>query len=286
MLHDLPLWMLLFPAMLGLALGSFLNVCILRIPRDQSILRPPSHCPECNQPLRWWENIPVLSWILLRGRCSHCRTRISAMYPAVELAVGAWFVYITLQFAGGAYGTGEAAIFLLISAAIFGWLLIGLFFTDALFGLLLDAFTLGGTLAGLLLFATYAVVSIPADPGAVVYATTPEKGMMLRLAAVIIAVTALLLLRWLYRAVRKREGMGLGDVKMIAMMVAFLGARLTVLAFMAACVIGSMYAVFLLTRKGSGGKISVPFGSFLALGSFYALLVGNATITWYISLLR
>jgi leader peptidase (prepilin peptidase)/N-methyltransferase len=163
---------------------------------------------------------------------------------------------------------------------------------DARDGLLPDAFTLGGGLMGVLLLAA-GTVSLPADAGTV-YATTPEKIVLHRLGWIILVTASLLLLRWIYRLVRRREGMGLGDVKMTAMLTAFLGIRLTALAFLAACIVGTMYAAYVAMRGKSfssnaawaNRRNAVPFGSFLAIGGLVAMVVGNQILAWYMQFLR
>jgi len=289
---EFPLWLLAFPALLGLACGSFLNVCIVRMPKGQSVVRPGSQCPQCNTPVRAWQNIPILSWLLLRGRCRACRRPISIMYPLVELAVCLWFLFCAVQFGVGYFGTGADAAMAAISYALLGWLMIGLMLMDARDGLLPDAFTLGGGLMGVLLLAA-GTVSLPADAGTV-YATTPEKIVLHRLGWIILVTASLLLMRWIYRLVRRREGMGLGDVKMTAMLTAFLGLRLTALAFLAACIVGTMYAAYVAMRGKSfssnaawaNRRNAVPFGSFLAIGGLVAMVVGNQILAWYMQFLR
>jgi leader peptidase (prepilin peptidase)/N-methyltransferase len=282
---ELPTWLLVFPALLGLACGSFLNVCIVRLPRGGSVVRPGSRCPQCGVALRPWQNIPIVSWLLLRGRCRACGKAIPIFYPLIELAVAVWFTVCTFQFFAG-----NTSITVALGNALLGWLLLGLMVMDAQTGLLPDAFTLGGTMMGLILLGAR-VFSLPADPGTV-YFTTPEKLVMHRALAVIVAAGSLLLVRWIYRLLRHREGMGMGDVKMTAMLAAFLGLRLTTLAFLAACIVGSLYAAFTLARgrKNAGGRWAaekgrpraVPLGTFLAIGGWYALIAGDATLRWYL----
>jgi leader peptidase (prepilin peptidase)/N-methyltransferase len=281
-------WLLGFSALLGLACGSFLNVCIVRLPLGLSVVKPRSHCMTCGKPINAWQNIPILSWLFLGGRCRACSKPIPFFYPLVELAIVLWFVYCAIQF-----GHGEQSAIAAVSSALLGWLLIGLLVMDAQSALLPDAFTLGGGLMAVLLLAG-GTISLPADAGTVLL-TTPERIVLHRLLAIVIAAGSLLLVRWLYRRLRRRDGMGLGDVKMTAMLAAFLGLQLTVLAFLVACVAGSVYAAILLLqlRKKKSAKntsrgtkedeipASVPFGCFLAIGGFYAVIFGGATLLWY-----
>jgi len=278
---EFPVWFLCFPAMLGLAFGSFLNVCIVRLPQGQSVVRPRSRCPACKAPIAAWQNIPMLSWLILRGRCKACGKRIAIFYPLVELAVALWFVSCFIQFENGLVGDAVASGIHAVSAAVLGWLLLGLMVMDARDGLLPNSFTLGGGLAGILLLAA-STVTLPADPGTVMF-TTPEKIVFGRVAAVLMVSLGLLVVRWVYKKLRGQDGMGLGDVKMTAMLAAFLGLHLTMMAFLVACIAGSLFAVVLMMRpRDKKTAVSVPFGSFLAIGGMYALLLGQATLHWYL----
>jgi leader peptidase (prepilin peptidase)/N-methyltransferase len=236
----------------GLLFGSFLNVCISRLPRHESVVRPGSHCPSCGKPIRWYDNVPVLSWILLRGRCRDCKGSIPWRYPLVELSVGVWF-WITYssflsRFArlhdfGGQYSSGDVPrTTVAVSVAIVGFLLIGLMVMDWQTMTLPDSFTLTGIAIGLFLVCIQAIFLGPNEdqvrltkhslhltsPGGVtdagnVFLTGPESLIFGRVAAVCGAAFLLLLIRWVYQSVRHRNGMGMGDVKLLAMIAAFLG---------------------------------------------------------------
>ena len=269
----------------GLLFGSFLNVCISRLPQDESVVRPRSRCPLCSKPIRPWDNIPLLSWLLLRGRCRDCHGPIGWRYAAVELATGVWFAgsYLIVN--------GHSSLVLLnwLNAAVLGFLLIGLAIMDAETGLLPDEFTLGGGFAGLVLFCAYAFM-LP-DVKGTVFLTAPEKALALRLLAVLASVGFLLLIRWLYWLARRREGMGMGDVKMMGMMAIFLGLVPAMLALFVAILAGAAVGVFVLLsrrapRQRSGlqsgaERTELPFGCFLALGGFYVMLFGRQTLDWY-----
>jgi leader peptidase (prepilin peptidase)/N-methyltransferase len=196
----IPIYAALSAAVFGLAFGSFLNVCISRLPRHESIVRPRSHCPRCGAMIRSGDNIPILSWILLRGRCRHCRQPIAWRYPAVELATAALFLLSELRF--GLTVTG-------IGMAILSFLLLGLAVMDAETMRLPDAFTLPGIALGIL----YSTL-LPAD----------HLGHAI--ASILWAASAallLLLLRRLYFVIRHQEGLGLGEVDLLAMIAAWLG---------------------------------------------------------------
>ena len=267
----------------GLLFGSFLNVCISRLPQDESVVRPRSKCPHCSAPIRPWDNIPLLSWLLLRGRCRTCSGPISWRYPAVEMATGAWFA-ASFVIANSSPGP---VLLTWLTVAILGFLLLGLAVMDVETGLLPDEFTLGGGFAGFVLFCVYAFL-LP-DVKGTVFLTAPEKALALRLLAATASVAVLLLIRWLYWLARRREGMGLGDVKMLGMMAIFLGFAPVMLALFVAILSGAVAGVLLLLsqrQKKSIKRTELPFGCFLALGGFYVMLFGQQTLGWYMHFFR
>jgi leader peptidase (prepilin peptidase)/N-methyltransferase len=265
----------LITAVLGLAFGSFLNVCIARLPLGESVMRPRSRCPHCGHAIAAYDNIPVLSWLLLRGRCRHCRHAISAQYPLVELATAVWFALSVWRF-----GLSLAAI----NCAVLGFFLIGLLVMDWQTQLLPDEFTLGGAAVGFALAAARAF-SLPMDRGEVII-TGPERILLFRILAIIIAAFLLLIVRWGYRFLRKRDGMGLGDVKMLAMIAAFLGLRHAVFALFFAVIAASFCAIPLWMARKATGQTRLPFGTFLAIGGMAAALFGTNIIGWYSSFYR
>jgi leader peptidase (prepilin peptidase)/N-methyltransferase len=303
--------------LLGLLLGSFLNVCISRIPRGESIVSPASHCPTCNHPIRWFDNIPLLSWLLLLGRCRDCKAKIPWRYPAVELATGIWFwltsylVYVT-WYQATLTGIRDIAnspeiptsVFGAIGLAILGFLLIGLIVTDWQTHRLPDAFTLTGIAIGLFLVCIQAIFLGPTDdqivlnthkqlrlssPGAFaahgnVFLTGPEALIFGRIAAVCGAALILLLVRWAYKALRHREGLGLGDVKLLAMIAAFLGFWPAVLTLFVGVLLASAYAILLLIRGRANSLTRLPLGSFLGIAGLLTALVGQPILAWYTSL--
>jgi leader peptidase (prepilin peptidase) / N-methyltransferase len=299
--------------LLGLLFGSFLNVCIARLPHAESIVAPRSRCPQCRSLIRWYDNIPLLSWILLGRRCRDCRQPIPARYPLVELATGAWFataayqLALALPFPGG-QSSGEhlaMAVIACLSLCVLGFLLLGLMVMDWQTMLLPDAFTLTGVFLGFLLTCMQAVFLGPMEdqinltahhihlssPGNVVdrgnlFLTGPEALIMGRLAAICGVALLLLAIRGLYKAVRKREGMGLGDVKLLAMIAAFLGFWPALLSLFAGVMAAFVYAVALLVRGRAGAATRLPFGSFLAAGGLFAALFGRPLIDAYIGLFR
>ncbi len=252
--------MLIVAAVLvGLLAGSFLNVCIYRLPRDLSVVRPRSFCPECRQPVAWYDNIPLLSYLILRGRCRACGAAISWRYPAVEALTAALLAAAAIKCGP----TAEAG-----RLALFAVLLVGLIFTDLESRILPDEFTLGGAAAGLLL--AYAIPMEPLLALLVVPHAWGPRWISVGEALLGLLVTAGLL--WgmgaLYQKVRKREGMGFGDVKMAAMIGAFLGLYGAMLALLTASLLGGVIGLIYikLTHK-KASEYELPFGSFLGLGA-------------------
>ncbi|MHB1935668.1 MAG: prepilin peptidase [Acidobacteriaceae bacterium] len=246
----------------GLAFGSFLNVCIVRLPAHQSVVTPSSHCLYCAAPLRARDNVPVISWLWLRGRCRACKARISLQYPLVELGTAALFAACVLH-TGATWQTlvDAVACFLLLGLAVMDWKTM----------LLPDMFTLTGIGAAFCLR---------------VFA--PGNQFRLRVARQILEdaaiAAALLLLVWvLYRIVRRREGMGLGDVKLLAMIAAFMGLAVALFAYFVGVMAAALFAIALLARRKVRGSDRIPFGSFLAAAGIAAIFVGKPAIAWYLS---
>jgi leader peptidase (prepilin peptidase)/N-methyltransferase len=248
------------PAMLfaiaGLVAGSFLNVCIHRIPLRESVVWPVSHCTVCQRQLAWFENIPIVSWLALRRRCRTCGAAISAMYPLVELATAVLFV-------GGLAVYGLTP--LLGVRLVFGCALIVLFAIDLRHQILPNVITIPGIAAGF-------IASWFLPPGWLSSAIGIVAGGGIPLA---IAEG--------YRSVRGHEGLGMGDVKMLAMIGAFLGWPLMVLTLVLASFVGSLVAVLLLVSRRADLQAALPFGTFLALGALVAAVAGEPILAWYLA---
>jgi leader peptidase (prepilin peptidase)/N-methyltransferase len=296
--------------LVGLLFGSLLNVCIARLPLHESIVKPRSHCPQCGAMIHWFDNIPVLSFILLRAKCRKCRARIPWRYPLVELAVGLWALYIfslwaDLQIAKASRMAGPTINEYIGFLALFtlGFLLIGLLVMDWRTHTLPDAFTLTGTAIGFALTCVQALFLAPGEgdvhlkhslrmssPGSMVatgdvFLTGPEALVLGRIGAIVAAAGLVLLIRWLYKKVRGQEGLGLGDAKLMAMIAAFLGFWPAMLAGFVGVVLCAGYAVVLLARRRASGQTQLPLGSFLSIGGLIAALFGTVLIDWYRSLL-
>jgi leader peptidase (prepilin peptidase)/N-methyltransferase len=248
--------------LLGLAVGSFLNVCIYRMPRDLSVVTPRSHCPFCDRLIAWYDNIPVLSYILLGARCRHCGASIHWRYPAVELLTGALFFYIVT--AHGA--TWEGA-----KLCAFAAILIDLVFTDLEERILPDEFTLGGAALGV---AFAAVTPVPPGAGRLVFPLTWDwRWLSVGEALLGAGVTsaAIWLVGLVYARLRKREGLGFGDVKMLLTIGAFLGLSGALFTLFLGSVVGSLVGLGYIAVTRKDFTYELPFGSFLGLA---ALLVG------------
>jgi len=253
-----PLFGLVAAGAFGAIIGSFLNVCIHRLPLDASIVWPSSACPHCKRELAWYENIPIVSYLALRARCRTCKAPISLRYPLIEALTSALFV-----FAWWSYGPGP----LLASRVVFGCALIVLFAIDLEHHLLPNVITLPGIVVG---FA---------------FSFITEPGWVASLIGILAGGGSLYLIAVTYFLVRHEEGLGMGDPKMLAMIGAFLGWKLTLLTLVMASLIGSIVGVGLIAGGRGTMKYALPFGCFLAVGSAAAATVGPAILDWYLSTL-
>jgi leader peptidase (prepilin peptidase) / N-methyltransferase len=246
---------LLLAGILGLCVGSFLNVCIHRLPRHESLVRPPSRCPKCGRQLSWFDNIPVLSWLALRGRCRRCGAGIAFRYPLVEIVTAALWILIAWTTPPGA---------LLASRLVLATGLIVLFMIDLEHHILPNVITLPGIAVGFL-FSLFA----PPGPIASLLGIALGAGILYAIAAG-------------YFLLRGEEGMGMGDVKMLAMLGAFLGWRAVLLTLVLSSFAGAIVGVLLMAGSRRNLQYALPFGTFLAMGALVAMLSGNAIIDWYL----
>ncbi len=241
----------------GLLLGSFFNVCIARLPRGGSIVSPPSHCPNCSTPIEWYDNIPVISYVFLGGRCRACKSSISLRYPLVEIVTAVAFVLQGVMFLDQPM--------LLASRLVLTSILIVLFGTDFDTQRLPDVITKPAIVVGLLF-------SIFTAPGFVASAIGAALGAGLLLAV-----------RWLWKRLRGVDGMGLGDVKMLAGIGAFLGWRQIWVVIFLASLSGAIVGILLTARGSRTMQTRLPFGTFLALAAYAASLVGDRLLNWYLA---
>jgi leader peptidase (prepilin peptidase)/N-methyltransferase len=263
----------LVAALFGLLIGSFLNVCIYRMPRDLSVVKPRSFCPECNQTIAWFDNIPLVSYAMLAGRCRRCGHRISPRYPVVELLTGVVFF--------GAFwflGTKLAAV----KFAVFGAIMIALVFSDLEERILPDEFTLGGTALGVI-FAAF----VPVSGGILLLIFYSSKQQWLvsicdSVMAAAICSGALWAVRAMYEKVRKREGLGLGDVKMGAMIGAFLGIQGALLTLLVGSLLGVVVGLGYTWFTGKDASTyELPFGSFLGASALAVGFFSEVIFNWY-----
>jgi leader peptidase (prepilin peptidase)/N-methyltransferase len=262
--------------LLGLVIGSFLNVCILRIPNDESVVLPSSHCPACKALIKPYDNIPVVSWLLLGGRCRKCKAPISPLYPIVELLTGLLFLGtylwfdLTIEFA---------------KWAIFAAILVVLTITDIRERILPDKVNFLGLGLGLALSLFIAPIDGTAEWLSRRMFDVPPPQAALSIGDALLGSAAASGLLWLvaegYFRLRGREGMGLGDVKMMAMAGAFLGVQRGLLTIMVGSLLGSLIgaAVIAIGRKGS--DFELPFGAFLSAAALLVVFFGSPALAWY-----
>jgi leader peptidase (prepilin peptidase)/N-methyltransferase len=282
-------WTMVF--LLGACIGSFLNVCVLRWPAGESVVRPRSRCPRCARPIRWYENIPIASWLALRARCAGCGLPISMRYPAVELTVGlGWLA------AGLAFGPGFTAV----RVAVFGTILLGIALTDLEHYLIPDGFTVFGL----------AWVLLTAFAGVMVSEASPFAGPLDAIVGACVGAGAIAIAGWLGEVALKKEAMGFGDATLMALAGAALGPMRSLLTVFVGAALGSvvfLVIVLPVTRArrrrasagvapvtaavesdgpvaGPGEPPLVPFGVFLAPAALVTLLWGDAMVAWYLRL--
>lgn len=237
----------------GLIIGSFLNVLIHRLPREQSIIKPGSHCPSCKAPVKFYDNIPVLSWLVLMGKCRSCRAKISIRYPLVEAFTGFSFWMAYIHFAPMWVHVGFTILFLCILIAL------------ALIDLEHMVLPLQLTLGGAIVFLAYSFFSPGGGPGIdPVSAFSAAIGGALLFAAIY----------FFYLKVRKIEGLGQGDIWMMLLLGAFLGINKLVVAILVASFSGAFVGILLIIFRKKDMKLALPFGTFLAIGSYVALFWG------------
>ena len=245
----------------GAVIGSFLNVCIHRLPRDESIVVPSSHCPRCNTPLRAYDNIPLVSYLILRGKCRTCRQPISLRYPVVEFVSAAFSVIMVLF-----YGLSLAYIVYYLFVAA----LIAVTFIDLSHQIIPDEISLPGIVVG-----------------AGVSWLTGQITVVQSLLGILVGGGSLYVVAWGYHMVTKREGMGGGDIKLLAMIGAFIGWKGVLFTILCSSLVGAVVGIVLMVLSSrADGKYAVPFGPFLSLGAVMYLFFGESLIEWYLQLLR
>jgi leader peptidase (prepilin peptidase)/N-methyltransferase len=310
-----------FAGLLGLAFGSFLNVCATRWPQEESAAKGRSHCRSCGRTLDWWENIPLASWLALRGRCRSCKAPIGWRYPLVEFAVGGLWAFASWRVLAGAtdlarpLGVFGYQLSIVAGLMVFLWLLVALAVLDAENLWLPDRLVWPGIVLGIagtyfwLAAATrlsqhhFDAVPLSALPmmsmGSMMWLddflefirfpgiNSPLAGWLLLIAGPVMAAAAILLIRWIYWLLRRREGLGLGDAKLMAMLAAWLGLEGALLAFSIGCILGALTALIILAlpalRKDEPNWAlkKLPLGTFLCLGAIVSVFWGSQLIALY-----
>ncbi len=240
----------------GALVGSFLNVCIFRLPKEESIIIPGSHCPHCHHPIKFYDNIPLISYLVLGGRCRYCKKSISVQYPLVEGITAISSLCLFLR-----YGLSWSYLFYFYFVAA----LIVITVIDLYHQIIPDVISIPGIGVGLL--------------GALIL---PHITFFNSLMGTLLGGGSLFVIATLYQWLFKREGMGGGDVKLLAMMGAFLGWDAVLLTILLSSLIGSMSGILIMALKGKDFKYAIPFGPFLSLGAVIALFYKNEIIFWYL----
>ena len=274
-----------FLGVVGAIIGSFLNVVIHRLPREQSIVFPNSTCPKCRKPIKAYDNIPILSYLILRGRCRHCGAHISSRYPAVEALTAILFAAVLWH---------DGLSFALAFDLAFAAAMVALIFIDAEHMILPNAITYPG-----FIFAIVTRLLVPYLAGPAHFDDLPQllnafPGLPLWLVSLIGAAIGALagggslwLMGFMWEKLRGVEAMGFGDVKMMLMVGAFLGWRLTLLTILLGALSGSIAGIIVMYRRGGRNlQMMLPFGIFLGIGSIVSLLLGARIIAWYASQFR
>jgi leader peptidase (prepilin peptidase)/N-methyltransferase len=257
-LSDLPEELIgFFVFFIGICLGSFANVVIYRLPRSQSVVRPRSRCPSCKKAILWYDNIPVFSWLYLRGKCRKCKKGISARYPFVELLMGLLYLAIFVRF-GLTWTTLEYLVL------TFG--LVAVSFIDLDHRIIPDEFSLSGIVLGIL--------------GSVI---NPERTVMDSVLGVLLGGGFFWAIAYLYLLLRKQEGLGGGDIKLLAWIGAYLGWVSIPFTILASSLLGTIFGLVLIARGGNL-KSSLPFGPFIVVAAYVYLFVGEDLARWYIGL--
>lgn len=242
----------------GMVVGSFLNVCICRMPKDESVVFPPSHCPQCQYQIRWYDNIPVISYLLLRGKCRGCATHISFQYPLVELLNGVLSLLLFLRFGPT---IAFAVLFIFCSA------LVVITFIDLEHQIIPDEISLSGIVIGFVL--SFFI---------------PGHTWLNSLLGIVLGGGSLLLVAYLYQFLTGKDGMGGGDIKLLAMMGAFLGWKAIPFIIFASSLVGSVIGITIMTMQKKDSKLAIPFGPYLAFGAVLYIFYGKPLIRWYLGL--
>ena len=255
--------MVVYSALFGLALGSFMNVCIYRIPLKKSIVSPPSSCPNCGERIRFYDNIPLISYLLLLGKCRHCSNPLAWHYPLVEALTGLLSVALFIR-----YGLSNQYL-LYFLYLLFTSVLVTISFIDLHHKIIPDVLSLSGIVVGL---------AASFMPGTISWLDS--------LIGIIAGGGSLFLVAFVYERITGREGMGGGDIKLLAMIGAWLGWRQLYLVVLISSLVGAIVGIAFLLLAGKGFRVRIPFGPFLSLGAMVCLFFGLELMNWYSQLLQ
>ena len=262
----------------GAVIGSFLNVCVHRMPLEQSIVTPPSHCPHCNERIRWMDNIPLISYLALRGKCRHCGARISPRYFLVELLTAALFLLMWLKLTEWNHPPVRGIDFL--KGPIYWMVIAGLIvatFIDFEHYIIPNEITFGGLIIGLLLSAVYPPL-LDAD--------TIKVSLMRSFLGAIVGGVALLTVAMVGELIFRREAMGMGDVKLLAAIGAFFGWQSTLFTILISSLLGGVVGLILVLVRQKGWQSRIPYGPYIAFGAVLWMFCGHEMIDWYLKLIR
>ena len=255
---------------IGLVVGSFLNVVIYRLPNDMSLAKPASHCPKCNNPIKWYDNIPIFSYIFLRGKCRHCHTHISLRYPFVEfLNMALWFCCL-IAFTNFIIPTNPMSWLKFITTCFICSTLICIFFTDLDHMEIPDVFELILLICGLVLLLE----------------DISFNAILLKVLGFIGAGLLFILANAIYKAIRKRDGIGFGDVELMACAGLILGGYITIFVLLISCISAAIVLIVInIIKKDSNREKEYPFAVFLVPGILIGLYFGQFVVDWYLKLL-
>jgi leader peptidase (prepilin peptidase)/N-methyltransferase len=243
----------------GAIVGSFLNVCIYRLPREKSIIRPSSSCPSCEKPIKFYDNIPIISYLLLKGKCRQCSAHISIRYPVVEFITAFLFFILFRKF---------GLSFEFFVNALFVCILIAISFIDFDFQIIPDVLSIGGLIVGFFLAFFRKPLFLYQDS----------------LYGILLGGGILFVIAYGYQLLRKREGMGGGDIKLLGMIGAFCGIPGVIFSLMAGSLLGTLVGIPMMLIKGEDSKYAIPFGPFLSLGALIFLFFGDTIIYMFLNI--
>ena len=251
----------------GAVVGSFLNVCICRLPKNESIVFPPSHCPTCDYRIPWYDNVPIISYLILRGKCRSCKARISIQYPLVELVTALLTLFLFMRFGPHPPYHGISSWLPFLIHFLFCSAMVVVTFIDLEHQIIPDVISLPGIVAGFI-FSFF----------------IPQIGWLNSLIGIVVGGGSLWLVASGYELLTKKEGMGGGDIKLLAMMGAFFGWKAIPFIIFVSSLVGSVIGVTVMLIRKKDAKLAIPFGPFLALGAVLYIFFGSQLIHLYLSL--